>query len=69
MQGSLLDDVMLIGFAGPASATGEDVLEIHTHGSPAVVEDILHHLAVSPAAVPLRPANSPAARWITAKQI
>ena len=47
-EGALLDDVMLIGFAGPASATGEDVLEIHTHGSPAVVEDILHHLAALP---------------------
>jgi len=50
--GSLLDDVMLIGFAGPASATGEDVLEIHTHGSPAVVEDILHHLAAQPGCRP-----------------
>ena len=47
-DGALLDDVMLIGFLGPASATGEDVLEIHTHGSPAVVEDILHHLAALP---------------------
>lgn len=43
-DGTLIDDVMLLGFTGPASATGEDVLEIHTHGSPAVIEDILHHL-------------------------
>ena len=51
-DGTLLDDVMLVGFAGPASATGEDVLEIHTHGSPAVIEDILHHLATLPGCRP-----------------
>lgn len=44
-EGAVMDEVMLIGFKAPASATGEDVLEIHCHGSPAVVEDILHHLA------------------------
>ena len=44
-QGNLIDDVMMIAFAGPRSATGEDVTEIHCHGSPAVVEDILNHLA------------------------
>lgn len=43
-DGTLIDDVMLLGFTGPASATGENVLEIHTHGSPAVIEDILNHL-------------------------
>ena len=36
---------MMIAFVGPRSATGEDVTEIHCHGSPAVVEDILNHLA------------------------
>ena len=41
----LIDDVMMISFIGPLSATGEDVTEIHCHGSPAVVEDILSHLA------------------------
>lgn len=54
-DGILLDEVMLIGFLGPASATGEDVLEIHTHGSPAVIEDILHHLAGLPG---FRPAEA-----------
>lgn len=47
-DGALIDDVMLLGFAGPASSTGEDVLEIHSHGAPAVIEDILHHLAALP---------------------
>lgn len=44
-RGIILDDVMLLGFAAPASATGEDVLEIHCHGSVAVIEDILDVLA------------------------
>ena len=44
-DGNLIDDVMMIAFVGPRSATGEDVTEIHCHGSPAVVEDILNHLA------------------------
>ena len=44
-DGNLIDDVMMIAFVGPCSATGEDVTEIHCHGSPAVVEDILNHLA------------------------
>ena len=44
-DGNLIDDVMMIRFVGPRSATGEDVTEIHCHGSPAVVEDVLKHLA------------------------
>ena len=44
-NGNLIDDVMMIAFLGPFSATGEDVTEIHCHGSPAVVEDILGQLA------------------------
>ena len=44
-EGNLIDDVIMIAFSGPSSATGEDVTEIHCHGSPAVVEDILNHLA------------------------
>ena len=44
-EGDLIDDVIMIAFVGPLSATGEDVTEIYCHGSPAVVEDILNHLA------------------------
>ncbi len=44
-DGNLIDDVMMIAFIGPASATGEDVTEIHCHGSPAVIEEILKHFA------------------------
>ena len=44
-EGKLIDDVMMIAFIGPLSATGEDVTEVHCHGSPAVIEDILSHIA------------------------
>jgi len=35
--GEEIDDGLLLWFAGPASFTGEDVAEIHLHGSPAVI--------------------------------
>ena len=33
-----VDEVLALWFAGPHSFTGEDVLELHCHGSPVVVE-------------------------------
>jgi tRNA modification GTPase len=36
-----LDEVLVLPFAGPRSATGEDVIEIHTHGSPWVCRRVL----------------------------
>ena len=44
-NGTIIDDVMVLGFVAPASATGENVLEIHCHGSVAVIDDILRVLA------------------------
>lgn len=44
-QGAPLDEVLLLSFAGPHSATGEDVLEIQCHGSPAVLAGIIAILA------------------------
>jgi len=41
----LIDEGIIIWFPGPNSYTGEDMLEIHTHGSRAVVEAI--HLSIS----------------------
>ena len=35
--GRLLDKALVVWFAGPASFTGEDVVELHLHGGPAVV--------------------------------
>ena len=43
-DGSLIDEVIIISFLGPSSPTGENVLEIHCHGSEAVIKDILNVL-------------------------
>lgn len=40
-DGRSLDDVVAVFSAGPASATGEDMLELTCHGSPLVVRDLL----------------------------
>jgi tRNA modification GTPase len=54
VSGRLLDRGLLLVFAGPASATGEDCAEFHVHGGPAVVTAMLEALAgiegVTPAA-------------------
>jgi tRNA modification GTPase len=39
---------MMIYFEGPSSFTGEDVLEIHAHGSPSVLASILSILDAFP---------------------
>jgi len=40
----LLDDVLLTFFAGPASYTGEDALEVSCHGNPYIAQRILEDL-------------------------
>jgi tRNA modification GTPase len=37
-----IDEVMVCGFAGPKSFTGEDTVEIYCHGNPIVIERILN---------------------------
>lgn len=46
--GELLDRALLIRFAAPATATGEDVVELHCHGSRAVVAGIEAAVAALP---------------------
>lgn len=46
--GELLDEVLLLRFDGPASATGEDLVELHCHGGRAVVRAILAELGAAP---------------------
>ncbi len=41
VDGSTIDRGLALLFAAPASYTGEDVLELHVHGSPAVARDVL----------------------------
>jgi len=43
---AVLDEALVLTFPGPASATGEDLLELQCHGSPAVVEAVLAELAL-----------------------
>lgn len=39
--GETIDRGLALYFPGPGSVTGEDVLELHVHGSPAVARDVL----------------------------
>jgi tRNA modification GTPase len=43
-DGSVLDDVLVIRFDGPASSTGEDIVEFQCHGGRAVVDAVLREL-------------------------
>lgn len=47
-SGGLLDKVVVLFFSKPASETGEDVAEIHTHGGRAVVRAVLEALGTVP---------------------
>lgn len=42
--GELIDQVICIYFAAPASFTGQDVIEIHCHGAPAVIQKTFEYL-------------------------
>lgn len=44
----ILDRAMALWFPKPASATGEDVLELHLHGSPAVLRAVFEALGELP---------------------
>jgi len=42
--GEILDNGLIIWFPGPSSFTGEDVVELHLHGGPAVISGVLDAL-------------------------
>lgn len=44
--GDLIDQCLIVYFAAPHSFTGGDVIEIHSHGAPAVIEKIFEFLTV-----------------------
>ena len=54
-DGSPIDAALVLWFPGPASATGEDVAELHVHGGPAVVERLLTELGALPGLLPAEP--------------
>jgi tRNA modification GTPase len=43
-NGEVIDNALVIRFPGPASATGEDVAELHLHGGRAIVSAVLSAL-------------------------
>jgi tRNA modification GTPase len=47
-SGELLDRALVLWFPAPGSFTGEDVVEFHVHGSPAVIDGMLTALAGLP---------------------
>ena len=46
--GEMLDEALVLTFAKGASFTGEDVVELHTHGGPAVMSAVLRALSEQP---------------------
>ncbi|KAF9639806.1 hypothetical protein BFW01_g11612 [Lasiodiplodia theobromae] len=40
-QSAILDSALVLFFRGPFSVTGEDLLELHVHGGPAIVRAVL----------------------------
>ena len=53
-DGAVVDEGLFLFFRAPASSTGEEVVELHAHGSPAVVEELVR-AAVSRGARRARP--------------
>lgn len=52
---NLIDDGLAIWFPGPASFTGEDVVELHVHGGAAVLDAVTGCLAKMPGVRPAEP--------------
>ena len=40
-SGEVIDSGLVVFFAGPKSYTGEDVVEIHCHGNPLIVDSVV----------------------------
>jgi tRNA modification GTPase len=54
-DGEVLDRALVLRFPGPASATGEDVAELHLHGGRAVVARVMEVLATLEGLRPAQP--------------
>lgn len=44
-QGQIIDEALVLYFPAPHSATGEDIVEFHIHGAPAVISLLLEELS------------------------
>lgn len=47
LDGTVIDNGLVVSFSAPASFTGEDVVEFHTHGSPMVLQMLVEELLTS----------------------
>ena len=47
-RGDLIDQALVLRFDGPHSFTGEDVVELHLHGSIAIMQAVLRRLSAFP---------------------
>lgn len=54
-SGETLDRALVLRFQAPRSETGEDMVELHLHGGPAVVEGVAEALARMPGLRPAEP--------------
>jgi len=54
-SGEVLDKALLLRFVAPATATGQDVIELHLHGGRAVVAGVLAALSRIPGLRPAEP--------------
>ena len=52
---SVIDQALVLWFPGPATATGEDVVEFHLHGSPAIISKVFSELAEIDSVGPAEP--------------
>ena len=48
---TLLDEALVLRFAAPHSYTGEDMVELHVHGGPAVIASLVEALRDMPASI------------------
>lgn len=55
LTGEILDRALVLRFEAPRSETGEDMVELHVHGGPAVIEGVAQALAGLPGLRPAEP--------------
>ncbi|MCC7046401.1 MAG: tRNA uridine-5-carboxymethylaminomethyl(34) synthesis GTPase MnmE [Alphaproteobacteria bacterium] len=55
LTGETLDQALVLLFAAPRSETGEDMVELHLHGGPAVIAGVAEALAAMPGLRPAEP--------------
>jgi tRNA modification GTPase len=54
-DGELIDQALVLWFPGPHSVTGEDLVEFHVHGSPAILSRLFKVFATYEGVVPAQP--------------